>query len=265
MVSSRFVALAAAVLIAAGSFGIAESRVALGEAATRAAATKPAPQAADKPAPKMKGSEPDPVFIRKHEAYIAQAKKGNIDLYFIGDSITDYWATRGRAVWLKEFSGWKPGNFGISGDQTQHVLWRLENGELDGVKPKLFEMMIGTNNLRQHSNEEIVKGNAAIIAELRKTNPQAKILLLGIFPRASRTTDVTNPRIGQINAELAKLADGKNVIFLDIGSKFLNEKGELPKDIMPDGLHPNEKGYQIWADAIKPELTKLLGEPAPAK
>jgi lysophospholipase L1-like esterase len=258
MKPSRVVALAVAAIIAAGSFAIAENPPAQ---TAKPAATKPAPQAADKPAPKMKGNEPDPGFIKKHEAYVAQAKKDNIDLYFIGDSITDFWATKGKDVWKKEFSGWKPGNFGISGDRTQHVLWRLENGELDGVKPKVFEMMIGTNNLGANSNEEIVKGNAAIIAELRKTNPQAKILLLGIFPRASRTSDVLNPRIAEINKELAKLAGGKNVIFLDIGAKFLNDKGELPKETFPDGLHPNEKGYQIWADAIKPELTKLLGEP----
>jgi lysophospholipase L1-like esterase len=264
MASFRFVALAAAVCIAAGSFAVAETVVGPATPATAPATAKAPAQAADKPAVKMRGNHEDDTFMKRHAEYVALARKGNIDLYFVGDSITDWWSKYGKETWSKEFAGWNPGNFGISADRTQHVLWRLKNGELDGVKPKVFVMMIGTNNLGANTNEQIVAGNAAIIKELRETNPQAKVLLLGIFPRASKTSDVPNSRIPEINKELAKLADGKEIQFLDLGPKFLDEQGNLPKSVMPDGLHPNEKGYEIWAEAIKPKLTELLGAPAKA-
>jgi lysophospholipase L1-like esterase len=248
-------------LLAGSAWAVAETVVATAPA--RPAATAPV-QAADRPAMKMKGSDPDPTFMKTHERYVAKARKGNIDLYFVGDSITDWWSNPryGEKIWTREFSGWNPGNFGISGDRTQHVLWRLQNGELEGVKPKLFVMMIGTNNLGTHTNEQIVAGNAAILKELQRTNPQAKVLLLGIFPRASKTSDKPTTRIPVINKELEKLADGKNVLFMDLAPKFLDADGNLPKETFPDGLHPNDKGYEIWAEAIRPKLTELLGPPA---
>ena len=152
----------------------------------------------------------------------------------------------------------KAGNFGIGGDRTQHVLYRLQNGELEGVSPKVFVLMIGTNNLGGNKNDEIVAGNKAIVDEMLKKNPNAKVLLLGIFPRwISKDNHAIQPRIKEINAELAKLADGKKITFLDIGEKFLIN-GELTTEVMPDGLHPNAKGYQIWADAIREPLKTLL-------
>lgn len=234
------------------------------------APAKPAPaakapgQAADQPAIRVakskdkEGKEGPDWWMPRHERYVALAKKGGVDVYFSGDSITDGWHGSGKEVWKKEFEPLKAENFGIGGDRTQHVLWRLQNGELEGVSPKVFVLMIGTNNLGGNKNEEIVAGNKAIIDEMLKKNPNAKVLLLGIFPRwANRETKELQPRIGQINAELAKLDNGKNVKFLDIGEKFLVD-GKLPADIMPDGLHPNAKGYQIWADAIREPLKDLL-------
>lgn len=235
-------------------------------AADPPAATKPAPTVgpADQPAPRPgKDGKPNPSWLKHHEDLVALAKKGNIDLYFVGDSITDYWQTAGKAVWTKEFAAWNPGDFGISGDKTQDVLWRLQNGELEGVAPKAFVVMIGTNNLGNSTDAQIVAGNTAIVKELQAKNPQAKILLLGIFPRSKEANGPSRQRIKIINSNLAKLDDGKNLKFLDIGPKFLAEDGTLPADVMPDALHPNEKGYQIWADAIKPILTEWLGKQNP--
>jgi len=232
--------------------------------------TAPSP-AAKSPAPAPPSTIPDkPVmknttglWVSKHEALVKLARGGNIDLYFSGDSITDFWQTRGKVVWDKEFLGWKPGDFGISADHTQHVLWRLQNGELDGVNPKVFVLMIGTNNTAANSPEEIARGVTAIVRTMREQKPNAKILLLAIFPRGETPADPKRILNEKANAIIARLDDGKTIKFLNINAKFLDADGKLSKDIMPDLLHPNAKGYQIWADAIKPQLTEWLG-PLPA-
>ena len=253
----------AGVLPAASSEPVAKPALA---PATTSPATATAPAAADKPSPHMdKNGVPIPAWMKAHEDFVALAKKGGIDLYFIGDSITAGWQGKGQVVWNKEFGEWKPGNFGISGDQTQHVLWRLQNGELDGVSPKAFVVMIGTNNTPagRNSEQEIASGVAAIVTEIQKRNPKAKILLLGLFPRCNiKTEDQPQRKIADCNALIAKLDNSKNVKYLDIGAKFLTAEGKMTADIMPDGLHLNEKGYKIWADAIKPVLTDWLGAPA---
>jgi len=198
-------------------------------------------------------------WLDRHEGFVAIAKNGGVDLLFLGDSITDGWRKGGKAIWDKEFAPLKAANFGISGDRTQHVLWRLQNGELDGIKPKLAVLMIGTNNLGSNSDDEIVDGIKAIIKELHAKTPATKLLLLGIFPRNVKAEDTARGRIKQINSVIAKLDDGgKTVKYLDIGDKFLEPDGTLPKDIMPDALHPNAKGYQIWADAVSELVLKML-------
>jgi beta-glucosidase len=202
-------------------------------------------------------------WVTRHEALVALAKKGDIDLYFSGDSITDFWQTRAKTIWDKEFLGWKPGNFGISADHTQHVLWRLQNGELDGVNPKVFVLMIGTNNTAYNTPEEIARGVTAIVQYMREQKPNAKILLLAIFPRGATPTDPKRILNEKANELIAKLDDGKQIKFLNINDKLLDKDGNLPCDIMPDLLHPNAKGYQLWADAIKPQLIEWLG-PLPA-
>ena len=174
-----------------------------------------------------------------------------MDLLFLGDSITDGSAGGGKAVWEKNYAPLKAANFGIGGDQTQHVLWRIQNGELDGIKPKVAVLMIGTNNLGGNTDEEIADGIKAIVAELHKQTPETKLLLLGVFPRGIKANDSNRARIKNINSIIAKLDDGgKTVKYLDIGDKFLEADGTLPKSIMPDALHPNGKGYEIWAEAI---------------
>jgi lysophospholipase L1-like esterase len=207
----------------------------------------------------------DPNWVKRHEGFVQQAKKGDIDLLFLGDSITDAWRNRGLNVWNKYYAPSHPANFGIGGDRTQHVLWRLEHGEVDGIKPKVVVLMIGTNNTGKeqdnqtirNTTQEIIEGVAAVIREIRAKLPETKILLLGIFPRDEKTNPVRQ-QLKDINLQLAMLDDGRNVKFLDLGAKFLEPDGTLPRDVMPDLLHPNEKGYQIWADAMQPALTEIM-------
>jgi len=207
-------------------------------------------------------------WMKRHEGFVAIAKKGGVDLLFLGDSITDAW--RGKAAeptWKKHFEPLKAANFGISGDRTQHVLWRITNGELDGISPKLAVLMIGTNNSNGNDNTaaEIAEGVTAVVKTLREKQPQMKVLVLGVFPRAEKGTKADKVAAGdlrkktqEVNGIIAKLDDGKMVKYLDIGGKFLDAEGALPKTIMPDFLHLSAKGYEIWGDAIAPTVKELM-------
>jgi lysophospholipase L1-like esterase len=200
----------------------------------------------------------DPKWVKRHEGFVAIAKEGNFDLLFLGDSITDNWRNRGKAVWDENFAPLKAANFGISGDRTEHVLWRLQNGELDGAHPKLVVLMIGTNNTRTNSAEEIAEGVTAVVKEIETRCPATKILLLAVFPRGEMPDVPVRSKIKDVNAIIAKLDDGSRVKYLDIGSQFLQPDGTLPKTIMPDSLHPNESGYRIWAAAILPTVRSMM-------
>jgi len=198
----------------------------------------------------------DTNWVKRHEGFVARAKQGNVDILFMGDSITDGW--RGQKLWKEKYEPMKAVDFGIGGDKTEHVLWRMKNGELEGIKPKVIVLMIGTNNSGRNSAPEIVEGITAIVNDFRKRLPKSKILLLGVFPRAEKADNPIRQKLKDINTQIAKLADGKTVKYLDIGDKFLDAEGTLPRDIMPDFLHPNAKGYQIWADAMDPTLQAML-------
>ena len=198
-------------------------------------------------------------WLARHEGFVAQAKSGGIDLLFMGDSITDGWRTRGSNVWHKFYEPRHAANFGIGGDRTQHVLWRIKNGELAGIKPKVTVLMIGTNNSKDDQPEPIADAIKLIVQEMRAQCPDTKVLLLAVFPR-NRTSDTpeqlaTNRKVNEL---IAKLADGKKVRFLDINKVFLGPDGEVPADIMPDFLHPNQHGYQLWADAMEPTLAEMM-------
>jgi lysophospholipase L1-like esterase len=194
----------------------------------------------------------------RHQSFVQIAKGGNIDLLWVGDSITDLWDDRAKDIWDKYWGPMKPANFGISGDTTQGVLWRMQNGELEGFKSKLIILMLGTNNLRGNDNADIAAGDRAIIEEFKKRQPQAKVLLLGIFPRDAAADSPRRAAIKEINGYLAKLADNKQVFYMDIGDKFLAADGTLTAEIMNDFLHPTAKGYQIWADAIVDKVKELM-------
>jgi lysophospholipase L1-like esterase len=204
-----------------------------------------------------------PQFQAKHQANLEVARAGQAELLFMGDSITDFWRNEtgpfaGKAVQDKHFGQWKIANFGIAGDTTQGVLYRLGNGEGAGINPRAVMLMIGTNNTGRNSAGEIAEGIGAVVLKLRRSFPQAKILLLGIFPRGAAANDPIRETIADINRRIARLHDGVNVHYLDIGAKFLDAQGNLPADVMSDALHPGAKGYEIWAEAVKEPLTKLM-------
>jgi lysophospholipase L1-like esterase len=185
-----------------------------------------------------------------------KAKAGRVDLIFDGDSITDRWESTGLKVWQAHFADRHPFDAGIGADGIQHALWRLDHGETAGLDPKLIVLMIGTNNIQQYSSEQVAEGIKALVADYQKHFPQAHILLLGIFPRAQLPTDPLRAKLAQANQIIAKLDDGKTVTFLDITAKFLQPDGSISKDMMPDFLHPTEKGYEIWAEAIQPIIDR---------
>lgn len=184
-----------------------------------------------------------------------------ITVIFDGDSITDGWQGGGRKIWDKTFASRGAFDFGISGDKTQHVLWRLSQGQVEGLDPKLVLIMIGTNNLGSNTAEEIAEGVGAVVAEYRKRLPNAVIVVQGIFPRGQSPADPSRATIKKINEMIAKLGDGKKVVYVDFGDKFLAADGTLPAEVMPDFLHPSEKGYEIWAEAITPVVDTYC--PAP--
>jgi len=225
-------------------------------------ATKPSgPEPTDVATPKV--GEYAASFMMMHEKFMKRKTEGPIDLLFLGDSITAGWLGPGKAVWTKNYADLNVANFGIGGDRTEHVLWRIDNGELDGIHPKVLILLIGTNNIGWPA-EEILKGDLKIVQEIHEKLPDTKLLLMGIFPRGRdpMTPDVAAMRekIKTVNQGLAALDDGNKTRFLDISDKFLDADGKIPADVMPDkpALHPNAKGYQIWADAMAPLLTDMM-------
>ncbi len=191
----------------------------------------------------------------------AKEAPGDYDIEFIGDSITQGWEGAGKNVWEEYYGQRKVINFGVGGDRTQHVLWRFENGQLDGIKAKVAVLMIGTNNSNKDDNIEadILAGVTAIVNQIRQRQPETKIVLMGIFPRGS-TFSAQRGKILQVNEALAKLDDGKNIFYIDIGPQLIESDGSIAKTMMRDYLHPGEAGYRIWANAIEPKLKELLGE-----
>ena len=203
-----------------------------------------------------------PFFQQKHQANLEVARKGESDVLFMGDSITDFWRSAdgmfaGKPVLDKYFGDLKVANFGIAGDTTQGVLYRLQNGEGRGFSPRAVMLMIGTNNTGRNSAAEIAEGVGAVVLELQKDFPKAKILLLAIFPRGA-ANDPVRGTIAEINGLISRLHDGERVHYLDIGAKFLDGEGNIPKDVMSDALHPTGKGYEIWAEAVNETLRKLM-------
>jgi len=235
----------------------------------RAQQPTPAP-AADQPVPR-----PDQNSMLAHEQLLEKKKKGRIDVYFEGDSITRRWGTSDEQYrsflenWRQNFFGWNAADFGWGGDTTQNILWRLQNGELDGVNPKVIVLMAGTNNVGRKSPEgpddprvaDVTRGIKAILETFRRKAPKATIILMGITPRNDNMAVM--PVINQINANIARFADGKKIRYVNINDRLADLEGKLYEGMtVKDGLHLDLKGYQVWADALKPILTQLLGPPA---
>jgi lysophospholipase L1-like esterase len=214
----------------------------------------------------------DPNSRTAHEQLLEKAKKGRIDVYFVGDSITRRWGATDYpdflANWKQNFYGWNAANFGWGGDTIQNILWRLHNGELDEVKPRIIVVMAGTNNLGTATPAEgdearvadLTQGLQAILDVCRKKAPDAVLILMGITPRSDKPALMAV--INKVNERMGKLADGKKIRFLNINDQLADKEGKLREGMSPDGLHLSAKGYQVWADALKPLFTELLGPPA---
>jgi beta-glucosidase len=219
----------------------------------------------DKPVPECLATKPEPReggWMKRHETMNKRTQQGGVDLAFVGDSITQGWEGAGKKTWAKYYAGRNAANYGISGDRTEHVLWRIDNGNFEGISPKLIVIMIGTNNTghRTEPAQETADGIRAILQRLRKMTPESKILLLGVFPRGERPDAAKRKQNEAINAIVKGYADGETIHYLDIKEEFENEDGTLPKDIMPDSLHLRSAGYEIWAEAIEPKVKELMGE-----
>jgi lysophospholipase L1-like esterase len=207
-----------------------------------------------------------------HEQLLAKAKQGKIDVYFIGDSITRRWGATDPQYrellqnWTTNFFGWNAANFGWGADRIENILWRLENGELDGVNPKIIVALAGINNVGANPGgpgkaAQIASGIKAIVDICQKKAPEATIILTAIFPRNDNMAVM--PVIDEANRGIAQLADGKKIRFLNINAKIADENGKFFEGMVnADKLHPSVKTYQVWADALKPIFTEILGPPA---
>ena len=201
-------------------------------------------------------------WTERHERAVSRVRRAHVDLLFIGDSITQGWEEEGRRVWDAYYGHRQAVNLGFNGDCTENVLWRLQEGELAGIAPKLAVVMIGTNNtgIRQDPPAETAAGIESILATLHARLPRTKILLLAVFPRRASADDPLRRINAAINDRLRAFADQCRVFFLDLGPLFLDGQGRLSEDVMPDALHPSEQGYRLWAEGMEDMIRTLLEE-----
>jgi beta-glucosidase len=201
--------------------------------------------------------------VPRHRAINERAKQGNVDLIFLGDSITQGWEGEGAQVWKIRYDPRKAMNAGIGGDRTQHILWRLDNGNIENLSPRLVVLMIGTNNFGEDSASDIALGIKAIVEKLRTRLPKTNVLLLGVFPRGEKPDDPLREKSNAVNAIIKDYDDGKMVHYFEINEKLMKPNGEQDRDIMPDLVHLSPKGYEIWGEAIESKVARLLGEKLP--
>ena len=198
-------------------------------------------------------------WLPRHESINAKAKQGGFDLVYIGDSIVQQFETKGKEVWDYYYAPRRALNLGISGDRTQHVLWRIDHGNLDGVRPKLTIIMIGQNNGGHNTAQEIAEGVTAVVQRVQAKCPESKILLLAIFQRRPQITP-ERAVLDEANATISKLTDNKTIYYLNINSVFIKPDGSIPADLMPDFEHPSLLGNKVWAEAIEPKVAELFGD-----
>jgi len=202
---------------------------------------------------------PKPGWMERHESMNAKARQGNIDLIYIGDSIVQRYEGVGKPVWNHYYAPRKALNLGISGDRTQHVIWRLDHGNLDGISPKLAIVMIGQNNGGHNTAAEIAEGVTEVVKRIRSRLPSTKILLLGIFQRQEKPTP-ERAVLAEANETTSKLADASTIYYLDINSVFVQPDGTISSSLMPDFEHPSELGFRRWAEAIEAKVAELMGD-----
>ena len=198
-------------------------------------------------------------WLVRFDSINQQAHRGHVDLIYVGDSIVEHFDNQGKEVWAHYYAGRNALNLGFSGDRTQHVLWRLDHGNIAGISPKLAIVMIGQNNAGYNTGEEIGEGIAAIVQKLRADLPATKILILAIFPRREKPTP-ERAVLATANAMASRLADGKAVFYMDINYVFLRPDGSIPQSLMNDFEHPTPLGHRLWAEAIEPEVAALMGD-----
>jgi beta-glucosidase len=214
----------------------------------------------------------DDLFRSRHESFLARGKAGPIGLLFLGDSIVAFWSNAPR-LWDSAFGQYQPANFGLPGDTTQNLIWRIEHGELDGLHPRVTVLMIGTNNSGSHTAVQIAAAIKKTVDLIRAKIPGTKVLLLAITPRGPWRADgeKASPRsiieanwrmaaIEAVNVQLGDLADGSSVRCLDLGPRFLGPDGAIAEQLMPDQLHLSVAGYAVWAEAMKPLLTEMWAQ-----
>jgi len=197
--------------------------------------------------------------VQRHAGFLERAKQGDIEVVFLGDSITDRWPRVGEGSWLR-LAPYKPANFGIEGDCTEHLLWRVEHGELEAISPKVVVVLIGSNNVFYFPDEApgwTAKGIEKIVGTIQERSPAARVLLFGIFPRDEKGSRLRQT-IGAINREIKRLDDGTRVRFVDIGDQFLDADGNIPAAIMPDKVHLSAKGYAIWQSSLESILPEMM-------
>jgi lysophospholipase L1-like esterase len=225
-----------------------------------------AENSAAKPVPLDEG------WLQQHEHFNALAKAGDIDILFLGDSLVTSWMgdgvglkARGKAVWDKEYATKHAALFGISGDRTQHLLWRISHGELDGLHPRVVILVIGVNNtgyepkakVLRNTTDEVIEAMQITIAEVRNRLPDSTLIVMGLFPKGGRENPA-RAQITAVNKALKLIADNHKLIFLDIGNLYVTKQGDIIHELMPDSSHPSAQGYQIWADALRGPLNQIL-------
>ena len=198
-------------------------------------------------------------WMKQHEAMNQQAKQGHIDLIYVGDSIVEHFNKQGKEVWAHYYADRNALNLGISGDRTEHVLWRLDHGNINGIAPKLAIVMIGQNNGGHNTGEEIGEGVKAVVQRLRAKLPDTRILLLAIFQRREKPTP-ERAVLDKANEIVSKLADSKTVFYMDINHIYVQPDGSIPKTLMYDFEHPTPLGHKVWAEAIESKVAELMGD-----
>lgn len=256
----RFTKLVALMVLAIAPMGSADDKMPWEDPNYRKEI--PATIALSRPEPTEKGWTE---WMRHHQDRARWCTEKKVDLLMVGDSIVFGWSRKGKKIWDEYYSDRNAVNIGSSGDRTYHMLWHFQNGGLAGMKeqnPKVVLMMIGTNNrgIPELNGADTAYGILALLKEIHSQLPESKIVLMPIFPRGQTPDNSGRIRNDKINSIIRGYADDETVLWLDINHVFLDDKGNLKMDLMPDGLHPNEDGYRVWAEAMEPKLKELLGE-----